>query len=91
MGAVKTATSIGDAKQGTFGSGLKYTYSPQSGALIYCRMQRVFRQLSLNIIQKPFITEIGYLSVLFLQLNLKTADISCDPPVAFVSLEIVIS
>jgi hypothetical protein len=42
MAAVKAGSSIGEAKQGTFGAGLKFTYNPQSGMLIYGAMQWLF-------------------------------------------------
>ena len=42
MGAVKAGTSIGDAKLGTFGAGLKFTYNPQTGMLIYGGLQWLF-------------------------------------------------
>ena len=42
MTAVKSATTIDDAKQGTFGAGLKFTYNPQSGVMIYGGLQWLF-------------------------------------------------
>ncbi|HNW98476.1 MAG TPA: DUF4157 domain-containing protein [Bacteroidales bacterium] len=42
MSAVKSTTSIGDAQEGSFGAGLRFTYNPQSGAIIYGGMQWIF-------------------------------------------------